>query len=66
MQGRGKLFWLVNKMGVWRLLVCGKVFGDGDVGTLYVLQVFFKCSTSFLLNEQVLVGGGEVWERSLC
>jgi hypothetical protein len=64
MQGRGKFFWLVNKMGIWCLLVCGNVLDDGNVGTFYVLQVFFKCFTSFFLNEQVLVWGRG--ERSLC
>jgi len=42
MQGCGKKIWLVNKMGVWCLLVGGNVFDDGNVGTFYVLQVFFK------------------------
>jgi len=61
MQGRGKKKWLVNKMGVWCLLVCGNTLDDGNVGKFYVLQVFFKCFISFILKMNKFWLGGWEW-----
>ncbi len=36
-QGHGKKNQLVNKMGVWCLLVGGNIHGDGGVGMFYAL-----------------------------